>query len=230
MTATDAMPILGINQPHATLLADPDLPKTIIDRPKPWPSTLPLGESGRWVLVHATKSIPLPCLITDADGVDGFLAYGREPVWELDYVKISYEGRSDMCEEIFAEWLPLGAVIGAAHITASLPILSGTAVCDVPCIILGEWEKRGYPGHTGHPIYPELVLCESPDGDGVDISADLPYGDYDLSKGPRWGWLTDRTILLPTPIPHRGRQWPADRATPELMAAVAAQLGEGWDR
>ena len=50
MTDLSDLRVLTLLQPPATLLADPELPKTIIDRPKPWPSTIP---QPAWVLIGA---------------------------------------------------------------------------------------------------------------------------------------------------------------------------------
>ena len=211
--------VLSLWQPYATLWADPDLPKGLETRPKAWPSTIPLPA---WVLIHASAKQPdEPVRLGGEFGVDVLRHPGATYVGlgvELErgdyycYRRPNPPGKVDRFHP-----LPLGAVIGAAHVTACLPIVG------MPPVARSYGEQCIVPG-------PRLALY-SHDRDGlgsawrprVDLTADLPYGDY---RPGRYGYLTDRTVLFDQPIPHKGKQWPADRATPELIAAVALQCPE----
>lgn len=183
--------VMSLWQPYATLLADPDLPKTIETRPRPWPSTIPLPA---WVLIHAAAKRPKESI------VGSYYTHDTAGMFLVDR-GIPLDRRP----------LPLGAVIGAAHVTACLPIIDET---------LGWWGDSDTPDDCLLlPLFgPEMVRPDIAVDD--DLSHEVPYGHYEHR---RFGYLTGRTVLLPEPIPWKGAQWPSQRATPDLIAAVAAQ-------
>lgn len=198
--------VISLWQPWASFLADPDLPKTIETRPKAWPSTIPLPA---WVLIHSSAKRP-----------EAWAKVGDHRVVPVNHGRGWYLTQQMDGAEIGRRPLWLGAVIGAAHVTACPPIVEDRSRLPIAkrygerCLVL---DNGG------------LTLW-SHDQDGLgsawrrrlDLTADLPYGDY---RPGRFGYLTDRTVLFPEPIPHKGAQG-FQRATPELIAAVALQCPE----
>lgn len=195
--------VLMLYQPWATLWADPTLPKAVETRPRPWPSTMPLG-TGRWVLIHAAAREP-----TDIGFIGGYFVdwpyVGARPRLVGTFGNDGLRSRNA---------LPLGAVIGAAHITASLVI--GGMCSDYTAHICST--RQSLLAHS---------TLDTPFHDGAtehDISADLPYGNY--TPG-RYGYTTDRTILFNQPIPHKNTHTQGfTRASPELVRAVLDQAPE----
>lgn len=102
--------------------------------------------------------------------------------------------------------LPLGAVVATAVVTASLPIVQ----------FLSQ-----HPGHrpdpswrpddgTGRPPYPLVGLNSNAErlthhhgGEAVDITDQLPYGDY---RPGRWAWALADVEPVDPPVPAKGRQ------------------------
>lgn len=192
--------VLTLWQPWATLWADPDLPKSIETRGKAWPSTIPLPA---WVLICAAAREP-----TDVSIIGDHHVAWHEP----DNTPVLIE------EGVTIRDLPLGAVIGAAHVTDCLPM--STYDLGRNCIVIHD-DGTADTCCRGVPLgYPD----DSPDGGLIsDITADIPYGIY--APG-RHGYTTDRTVLFPESIPWSGMQgW--QRATPELIERVTPYLTEG---
>lgn len=197
MTDLSDLRVLTLWQPPATLLADPELPKTIIDRPKPWPSTIPLPA---WVLIGAAAKRPEP-----------WSKVGDYRIVPVNHRRGWYLTRQMDGAEIGQRPLWLGAVIGAAHVTACLPIV------DEYVRGPNEWVLRvGYNPGDGHWLDMEEPYRTA----SRDLSADLPYGDF--TRGC-WGYLTDRTVLFPEPIRWKGAQG-FQRATPALIEQVTPWL------
>lgn len=216
--------VLSLLQPWASLLCDPTLPKTIETRGQPWPATIPLHPAGAWVLVHASAAAPL--------GADlKRLIADRPEVWNAWYAAglVSEDGSLDC--------IPLGAVLGAVHVTASLPVVPADTeesyrlskvdgaryLCDPGPIWTTESGSefgglrilRTYQTETGWATEIDSG------GPGPGYEADRPFGGYDTTDGPRWAYLTDEQILLPEPIPYsNGLGW--RRPKDGLLEAVAA--------
>lgn len=171
--------VLTIRQPWATLLVAPDLPKTIETRGKAWPSTIPLPA---WVLINAAARRP---------ELNGYIG-DYIPNWGPDGYGLTGHG--------VHRWMPLGAVIGAAHVTHCLPIVHGWE-CPQGERHLAVRQFKAERWASGSGGY-FLHLCDETVPNGwFDITADLPYGIY--SPG-RYGYLTDETVLFPEPIPWKG--------------------------
>lgn len=198
MTDLTDLRVLTLWQPWATLWADPNLEKTIETRPKPWPSTIPLPA---WVLIGAAAKWPEPwSKVGD---------YRIEPV---NHRRGWYLTRQMDGAEIGQRPLWLGAVIGAAHVTDCLPIVDDCDdIPDAPALLENL-------GHTLR-MWPEGAV---ENGEEIDFTAELPYGDF--TPG-RFGYLTDRTVLFPEPVPWKGVQG-FQRATPELIEQVTPWLTE----
>jgi len=183
--------VLALWQPWATLWADPALPKTIETRPQPIPSTIPLPA---WVLIHAAMKRPEPGWVGDA-----YVNLWADGEWHIGHAYKSWPDEPA---------LPLGAVIGAAHITESLPMHGHDWPTDIDCI--GVLSDEKVFRWTGGGIMSDMAM----------IVADLPYGDY---RPGRWGYVTDRTVLFSDPIPWHGMQgW--QRSTAALRAAAQEQM------
>src|SRR5690606_33860366 len=95
---------------------------------------------------------------------------------------------------------PLGAVVATAVVTDALPIVSGDAWMwsDLPLVAVTDMRPPHYK--SCHP-YPALVRFTAPDETGVDVSDELPLGDY--TPG-RWAWLLDDVRPLAEPVPCKG--------------------------
>jgi hypothetical protein len=148
-----------------------------------------------WVLIHAA-----------ARPVDHVTRVGSFGVYR----------QADACRMLHDRlgWVevPLGAVVGAARITECLPIVEW-ADATPPA-----WAARGDDFILVRGA--EAAAMVGPPSPRQDLTAELPYGDY--TPG-RWGYVTDRTVLFPEPIPWRGAQgW--QRATPDLIAQTKEYL------
>lgn len=207
MTDLSDLRVLTLTQPPATLLADPELPKTIIDRPKPWPSTIPLPA---WVLIGAAAKRPEP-----------WSKVGDYRIVPVNHRRGWYLTRQMDGAEIGQRPLWLGAVIGAAHVTECLPIRCGSyAIQAKDEGTRGLWlTPIRRPGGSHRLLLDENISGNDPD-ELTDLSAELPYGDF--TPG-RFGYLTDRTVLFPEPIRWKGAQG-FQRATPALIEQVTPWL------
>lgn len=177
--------VLSLLQPWATLLVDPDLPKTIETRGYRWPSTIPLPV---WMPIHASAKRPGVAEVGDytiENWDDGPRMNGPAHPWQE---------------------LPLGAVVGLARFTACLPIVEHM---DDARPSLRLIETCGVP-----------VIVDHGAGELFPLGDDEPYGDY--TPG-RYGWLTDRTIMLPQPVPYRNGLG-FRHASDDLAAQITEQL------
>lgn len=206
--------VLALDQPWASLWAMGE--KRIETRGAPWPSTIPLPA---WCLIHANVKRPL-----HLSKVGEWWVHSRytepESGPELRRLGSVHNGELvvDRCERRLAVPMPLGAIVGAVHVTECLPIYGPFGDSgDRDCIRTGGPWKDQNPGRAS--VYHGGLGDRSFE----TVDDQLPYGDF--TPG-RFGYLGDEFHALPEPIPHRGKQGWSDRATPELIAAVNAQLEE----
>lgn len=201
--------VLTLHQPWASLWADPRLPKTIETRGSPFPSTIPLPA---WVLVNAAARKPNPrdlkALILD-----------RFDVWNAWHAAgyVSDDGALDC--------IPVGCIVGAVHVTGCYPMLRANQ----------DPHHRNHIVVAGtHPPH-NLVLCRAGmsthttrgiieshfEYESHVIEHERPFGLYEPG---RFGYDTDRQVVLPVPIPWKGGQLWSQRAPIDLIRQFNTQL------
>ena len=114
----------------------------------------------------------------------------------------------------YKTWLPLGAVVATARLTACLPIV-GSAESDHLCGPLStphdpnEWIEAARPQDLTYHYFDGSLSSEDTDS---SISDQGPFADF--SPG-RWAWMLDDPQPLDEPVPAKGRpglwEWEAER-------------------
>lgn len=197
--------VLALNQPVASLWAMGE--KRIETRGAPWPSTIPLPA---WCLIHANVKRPLHLSKVGEWWVHS-LYTEPESGPELRRLGSVHNGELvvDRCERRLAVPMPLGAIVGAVHVTDSLPIdrhALGARISDFP-------HDGPHPQQQGGLWITGVTNLTH--GTPRRVEDQRPYGDF---TSGRYGYLGDRFAQLAEPIPHKGKQGWSDRATPDLIA------------
>lgn len=107
-------------------------------------------------------------------------------------------------EQGSAVLLPLGAVVATCTLVDVLPMHGPGEVVGPSLYVPG-------PTSAAHPGGPGTLWLWQVEHDGkevpyhgwVDITDQLPYGDY---RPGRWAWLLADVVALEEPVPTRGRQ------------------------
>ncbi|MBU9945035.1 MAG: hypothetical protein KTQ12_10425 [Dermatophilaceae bacterium] len=96
----------------------------------------------------------------------------------------------------------LGAVAATARVVEVLPIVEGDDWLWGAAPLIATAAKRP-PNYTSSAPYPDLIHVPGSPATAVDISDQIPYGDW--APG-RWAWRLADVEPLTSPIPCKGRQ------------------------
>jgi activating signal cointegrator 1 len=180
---------------------------------QPWASLVAIGakqiETRSWstryrgrVAIHAAASFP----VTARHLCVGPPGFGRSPFREALRAG-GYKGPVLDGHRISTGDLPLGAVVATATLVDVAPIGGPYSFRTG----LFEGDEGDYPGRPvvvlhealgrPRPAPERTLVLDTPRRGVVDITSELPFGDY--SEG-RYAWLLEDVERLPVPIPAKG--------------------------
>lgn len=202
------IPIIGMWQPWAQMLVDPDLPKTIETRPKGWPKTIPLPALA---LIHATeRPVDEALIVGEYEVRRTYDADGRHR--SRDQAQLLDRSRPHRWSRV----LPLGCIVGVVRFDRDLPMVERPDQTEVACIATGD----SFHGAGSLDLWPDKFADR---WEPVDVTVERPYGDYEPG---RHGWCTDGRWALDRPIPWKGAQGFQQSASVELVREVNLRLHE----
>lgn len=185
------LPALTLQQPWATALVHPAIPKTIETRGR----RIPAKYLNVDIAIIAGKAVPAEAVPLSIGGWT--VAWpSRRPAGGDWPVVHGPDGATIV--------LPLGAIVGTVRFKDCCPIAHPD----------GGW---GWSDHEATTLYvqggsadddDDILVASGPGFEHDEFTPNRPWGDY--TPG-RWGWVTDpaHTRLLAEPIPARGAlTWP----------------------